>query len=51
MYYVCVCADIFAFIVLKDGVSDSEEGVVTDIQQLVRKHIGGFAVPQLVLVS
>lgn len=49
--YVCVCADIFAFVVLKDGVSDSEEGMVADIQQTVRKHIGGFAVPQIVLVS
>ncbi len=43
--------DIYAFIVLKDGVSDNEEGVVSDVQQLVKKHIGSFAVPQTVLVK
>ena len=45
-----LCPDIYAFVVLKDGVMDNEEGVVSDIQQLVRKHIGGFAVPQSILV-
>ena len=46
-----LCTDIYAFIVLKDGVKDSEEGVSSDIRKLVRKHIGGFAVPETVLVN
>lgn len=43
--------DIYAFVILKDGVKDSEEDIIKDLQQLVKKHIGGFAVPQLMLVN
>lgn len=42
--------DIYAFVVLKDGVVDPDTEVAEDLRQLVRKHIGGFAVPQAILV-
>ena len=43
--------DIYAFVILKDGANDLEESVIGDLQQLVRKHIGAFAVPQSILVG
>ena len=46
-----LCADIYAFVVLKDGVTDGAEAIEDSLQQLIRKHIGGFAVPQRLLVS
>jgi hypothetical protein len=42
--------DIYSFVVLKDGVTDSDDALITDVKQLVRKHIGGFAVPEIILV-
>ncbi len=33
-----------------DGVTDSEEEIVAGLKQLVREHIGGFAVPEGFLV-
>ena len=42
---------IYAFVILKDGVVDNEDDVIANLQQLIRKHIGGFAVPQHFLVS
>ena len=36
--------------ILKDGVSDSGEEMAQSLKQLVRKKIGSFAVPQLVMV-
>ena len=41
---------IFAFVIEKDGVTDSEEEVVQHLKQLIRKQIGGFAVPEAFLV-
>lgn len=43
--------DIYAFIVLMDGVKDADESIITDLQAIIRKQIGGFAVPQKCLVS
>ena len=42
---------IYAFVILKDGVTDKEENITTDLKQLVKKQIGSFAVPQEFLVS
>ena len=41
---------IYAFVILKDGVSDSDEEMAKSLKQLVKKKIGSFAVPQLVMV-
>ena len=45
--------DIFAFVILKDDVTTSEEEIIKQLQQLIRTQIGGFAVPhaQSFLVS
>ena len=42
---------VYAFVILKDGVTDPEDEIIKDLQQLVRTQIGGFAVPQSFLVS
>ena len=36
--------------ILKDGVTDSDEEMAQSLKKLVRKKIGSFAVPQLVMV-
>ena len=41
---------IYAFVILKDGVTDSDEEMAQSLKKLVRKKIGSFAVPQLVMV-
>lgn len=41
---------IYAFVIEKDGVTDSEEEVIQHLKQLIRKQIGGFAVPEAFLV-
>ena len=41
---------IYAFVILKDDVSDSDEEMAKSLKQLVKKKIGSFAVPQLVMV-
>lgn len=53
---MCGCAvhspytGIYAFVIEKDGVTDSEEEVIQHLKQLIRKQIGGFAVPEAFLV-
>jgi len=42
---------VYAFVVLKDGVTDPQDEIVKDLQQLVATQIGRFAVPQSLLVS
>ena len=41
---------IYAYVILKDGVTDSEEEIKKDLIQLVKTQIGSFAVPQHILV-
>ena len=41
---------IYAFMVPMEGVRDSEEEIVKDIQGSIKKQIGSFAVPQRYLV-
>ena len=50
MYAYLPCTGIYAFVIEKDGVTDSEEEVVQHLKQLIRKQIGGFAVPEAFLV-
>ena len=41
----------YVFVIEKDGVADSEEEVIQHLKQLIRKQIGGFAVPEAFLVN
>ena len=43
-------AGVFAFVILKDGVTDSEEAIKEDLKKLIKIQIGSFAVPQGFLV-
>ena len=51
---VCIskCVIFYVFVIEKDGVADSdlEEEVIQHLKQLIRKQIGGFAVPEAFLV-
>lgn len=42
---------IYAFVIEKDGVTDSDEEIIEHLKQLIRKQIGGFAVPESFLVG
>ena len=46
----CTLQGIYAFVIEKDGVADSDEEVIQHLKQLIRKQIGGFAVPEAFLV-
>lgn len=48
--FISTSSGIYAFVILKDGVTDSEEEMAQSLKKLVRKKIGSFAVPQLVMV-
>ena len=37
--------------ILKDGVRESDEEVIEGLRDIVRTHIGGFAVPEILLVT
>ena len=49
-YNTLTFSGIYAFVILKDGVTDSDEEMAQSLKKLVRKKIGSFAVPQLVMV-
>ena len=59
MYFYCICtciwlhlhSGIYAYVILKDGVTDSEEVVIKALRNIVRTQIGGFAIPETFLVS
>ena len=42
---------IYGYVILKDGVTESEEEVNDGLRNIVRTQIGGFAVPEVLLVS
>ena len=42
---------MFAFIILKNGVTDDDKVIFDALQKLVRKMIAAFAVPNTFLVS
>ena len=41
---------IYGYVILKDGVVEREEETVDRLKNMVRSHIGGFAVPETLLV-
>jgi acetyl-CoA synthetase len=42
---------IFAYVILKDGVTDDEEIIKKDLIQLIKTQIGSFAIPQHILIT
>lgn len=48
----CVCwAGIYAYIILKENVTESEAEIEAEMRALVRKKIAAYAVPDLMQVS
>ena len=42
---------VYAFIILKDNVTESEEEMIKRMKAIVKSQIGSFAVPEKLLVS
>ena len=42
---------IYGYVILKDGVSESDEEVIKGLRNIVRSQIGGFAVPEILMVN
>ena len=42
---------IYGYVILKDGVSESDEEVIKGLRNIVRSQIGGFAVPEILQVK
>lgn len=50
--YACVCFPVpFAFLVLKDGLSDNPASILQELRELVATKIAKYAVPEHFLVS
>ena len=47
---LCIGTGVYAFVVLKDGVTSSNDEVETALKNLIRTQIGSFALPQAMLV-
>lgn len=45
-----IISGIYAYVILKDGVTDNEDDIKKDLVQLVKSQIGSFAIPQFILV-
>ena len=42
---------IYGYVILKDGVSESDKEVIKGLRNIVRSQIGGFAVPEILMVN
>ncbi len=42
---------MFAYVILKNGVSDKEQDIIVGLKELVKKKIAAFAVPTAFLVT
>ncbi|XP_022094939.1 acetyl-coenzyme A synthetase 2-like, mitochondrial isoform X2 [Acanthaster planci] len=42
---------IYAYIILKEGVSESEEDIIKELKQAVRQKIAAYAVPDLIQIT
>ena len=51
MLIVSCIAGVFAFVILKNGVTDDDKAIFEDLEKLIRKTIAAFAVPSAFLVS
>ena len=45
-----IISGIYAYVILKDGITDNEDDIKKDLVQLVKSQIGSFATPQFILV-
>jgi len=50
MLIISCTTGVFAFLILKNGVTDDEKVIFEDLMKLVRKMIAAFAVPNVFLV-
>ena len=41
---------VYAYVILKDGVKVNEEKLKSDLKAMVKKSIGGHAVPEMIQV-
>ncbi|XP_038075394.1 acetyl-coenzyme A synthetase 2-like, mitochondrial [Patiria miniata] len=42
---------IYAYIILKDGISESEEDIIKELKQMVRQKIAAYAVPDMIQIT
>ena len=42
---------IYGYVILKDGVCESDKEVIKGLRNIVRMQIGGFAVPEILMVN
>ena len=42
---------IYGYVILKDGVTESDDEIIRGLRNIVRNQIGSFAVPELLLVT
>ena len=42
---------IYAYVIVKDNVSDDEESIIDDLKMAIKQHIGSFAVPHCFMVT
>ena len=51
MLIISCTTGVFAFVILKNGVTDADKAIFDDLEKLIRKMIAAFAVPSAFLVS
>lgn len=47
---IFLSAAIYAYIIVKDNVTDDEAVIVEDLKMSIKKHIGSFAIPHCFMV-
>ena len=50
-HFISLCVGVYGFVILKNGVNESEGEVIEGLKELVKKKIAAFAVPNAFLVS
>ena len=48
---VVVAVAIYAYVIVKDNVTDDEESIIGDLKKAIKQHIGSFAVPHCFMVT
>jgi len=48
---IVVVAAIYAYVIVKDNVSDDEGEIIEDLKASIKHHIGSFAVPHCFMVT
>ena len=51
MLIISSAVGVFAFVILKNGVTDNDKVIFEGLEKVVRKMIAAFAVPNAFLVS